>query len=284
MIKGLETHTIENGLVYLNSLLRSSILYAAETYYNLTERNLRMIEMIEEECLKKILDTKKTCTTSLLYLETGQLPARFHIQVMKLNFLKYILHQKKDTLIHRFFEAQCQHPTKGDWVSSVKIIMKEIDLNMTYEEITLTKKNYFNKLVNKKVKVVAFKYLLLKVKSKGKEIVYQKNLQCQTYLLPNNVLTIQEQRAVFSFRTRMNCLKNNYKGNNVVEYCQCDSEISNKHLYECMVLNNTKKKVPYETIFEGRLCELKYIVNILLENQEKHERFTLAQESYPLSH
>ena len=79
----------------MNSLLRSSVLCAAETYYNLTERNLRMIEMIEDECLKKILDTKKTCTTSLLYLETGQLPARFQIQVMQLNFLKYILHQKK---------------------------------------------------------------------------------------------------------------------------------------------------------------------------------------------
>ena len=114
MIKGLETYTIQNGLVYLNSLLRSSILYAAETYYNLTERNLRMLEMIEEECLKKILDTKKSCTTVLLYLETGQIPVRFHIQVMKLNFLKYILNQKKESLVHRFFKAQCENPTKGD--------------------------------------------------------------------------------------------------------------------------------------------------------------------------
>ena len=44
----------------MNSLLRSSILYAAETYYNLTERNLRMIEMIEEECLQKIPHTGDT--------------------------------------------------------------------------------------------------------------------------------------------------------------------------------------------------------------------------------
>ena len=284
MIKGLETHSIQNGLIYMNSLLRSSVLYAAETYYNLTERNLRMIEMIEEECLKKILDTKKTCTTSLLYLETGQLPARFQIKVMQLNFLKYILHQKKESLIHKFFEAQCKTPTKNDWVSSVRKIIYDIDLNMTFEEILMTKKNYFKKLVNKKVKILAFKYLLSKVKSKGKEITYQKGLQCQTYLLANNVLTIQEQRAIFSFRTRMNFLKNNYKGNYSVEYCQCESEITNKHLYECNVLNNIEKKIPYETIFEGRLVELKYIVNILLENQTKHERFTLAQESNPLSH
>ena len=91
--------------------------------------------MIEEECLKKILDTKKTCTTVLLYLETGQIPVRFHIQVMKLNFLKYILNQKKESLVHRFFIAQCENPTKGDWVSSGRNILKEFDLKLTFEEI-----------------------------------------------------------------------------------------------------------------------------------------------------
>ena len=135
----------------------------------------------------------------------------------------------------------------------------------------------------KKIRICAFQYLLSKIKSKGKEIVYKKNLQCQTYLLPNNILTVQEQRAIFAFRTRMNFIKNNFKGNNSIEYCQCESEMTNKHLYECILLNNSEKKIPYETLFEGRLCELKYIVNILLENQEKPERFTLAQESKPLS-
>ena len=54
-IQGLGTYTIQNGLVYFHSLLRSSLLYAGETYYNLTERNLRMLEGIEEDCLRKRL-------------------------------------------------------------------------------------------------------------------------------------------------------------------------------------------------------------------------------------
>ena len=92
----------------------------------------------------------------------------------------------------------------------MKKVICEIDLDMNFEEIMMTKKNYFKKLVNKKVTLIAFKYLLSKVKSKGKEIVYQKGLQCQTYLLANSVLTINEQRAIFSFRTRMKYLKNKY--------------------------------------------------------------------------
>ena len=77
----------------------------------------------------------------------------------------------------------------------------------------------------------------------------------------------------------MNNIKNNFKGNNLVEYCRCDSKLYNKQVYECIVLNNSEKKIPYE----GRLCELKYIVNMLKENQEKHERFTLALVSKFLS-
>ena len=40
-------------------MLRGSILYASETYYNLTEKQLRSIEKIEEEYLRKILKTTK---------------------------------------------------------------------------------------------------------------------------------------------------------------------------------------------------------------------------------
>ena len=145
-------------------------------------------------------------------------------------------------------------------------------------------KEYLGNWWIKKVTLSAFKYLLSKVKSKGKEIVYLKGLQCKSYLLANSALPINEQRAIFSFRIWMNYLKNNYKRNNQIKYCQCESKINNKHLYDCNELNNTEKKTPYESLFKGRLCELKQIVYILLENQTNMNVFTPAQESNPLSH
>ena len=54
-IQGLGTYTIQNGIIYFHSLLRSSILFAVKTYYNLKERKLRMLEGIEEDCLRKRL-------------------------------------------------------------------------------------------------------------------------------------------------------------------------------------------------------------------------------------
>ena len=48
-IKGLGKYTLEGGMIYINSLLHSSILFAAETMYNIKEAEFRLIERIEED-------------------------------------------------------------------------------------------------------------------------------------------------------------------------------------------------------------------------------------------
>ena len=60
--------------------------------------------------------------------------------------------------------------------------------------------------------------------------------------------------------------------------CECGIEMTNIHLNECLKLNSHTKGVQYEQIFERRRCEMKIISNILLENQEKHDKFTQAQD------
>ena len=151
------------------------------------------------------------------------------------------------------------------------------------ENSPLTVGDHARKIVKMKVNKSAMKYLVSRIKSKGKEIKYKSNLECQAYLKPNNILTLQEQRTIFSFRARMNKLSYNFQGSGKVELCQCEEELTNIHLYECQILNNIERKVPYNKIFEGRLCEMKYIVNMLLENQNKVEIFTQAQDISSLS-
>jgi hypothetical protein len=64
----------------MNSVLRPSILYACEMYYNLKEFEIRHIEKIEEGYLWKVMNTPRGCPISQLYLELGHQPARFEIQ------------------------------------------------------------------------------------------------------------------------------------------------------------------------------------------------------------
>ena len=96
--------------------------------------------------------------------------------------------------------------------------MSDVHLDLTFENIIATKTIHFRRMVKKKVKDSAFWYLVSRIKSKGKEIKYKSDFECQAYLKPNKMLTLQEQRTIFSFRARMNNLSYNFQGNNRIEY------------------------------------------------------------------
>ena len=66
----------ECGIKLLNSILRHSILYSAETYYNLNEKEKRELEKIEENYMRQLIGTEKGCPVTQIYLESGQYPAR----------------------------------------------------------------------------------------------------------------------------------------------------------------------------------------------------------------
>ena len=52
MVNQIGKYTMECGFIYLNSILRGSILYGAEAMINMTENDFRQIEQIEEEQMR----------------------------------------------------------------------------------------------------------------------------------------------------------------------------------------------------------------------------------------
>ena len=126
----------------MNVILRATILYAADMYYSLKETEYRQIERIEEEYMRKIFKTTKGCPLTNLYLELGQIPARFAIIKMRLLYLKYILEQPNDSSIKKMLKLQFENPTQGDWASTCQRDLQYIDLNITIQEIrSITKQN-----------------------------------------------------------------------------------------------------------------------------------------------
>ena len=167
---------------------------------------------------------------------------------------------------------------KNDWVSNIHSVKNEIDLDLTFEEIRKMKIQKYQNIVDSKIKIAAFIYLKSKIKSKGKEIIYGHQLTRQNYLLPNTILTFKEQKSIFSFRSRSNKLTYNYPGNKEKELCECGVNITNEHLYNCLMLNQGKiVEDNYEQIFNGTLSEQKQVLNILEQNMNKHEDYALAR-------
>ena len=64
----LQRYYFECALVFMNTMLRSSIIFACETYYNLKESEIGQLERIEAEFLRELLKTGKGCHITQLYL------------------------------------------------------------------------------------------------------------------------------------------------------------------------------------------------------------------------
>ena len=162
----LNQYYFECALIFLNVILRSTILYASETYYNLKENELRILERIEEQFLRKLLKTGQGCPVSQLYLETGHFPARFAVMKLRCLFLKSILDESSESLIHKFVMAQYENPAKGDWVTSCLQDLEYLNISLTIEDIKAMKKNQLRKILKDSIRNKALQYLLDKRGSK----------------------------------------------------------------------------------------------------------------------
>ena len=132
-------------------MLRGSILYSVETYYNLKEDEIRTIEKIEESYMRNLLGTKNGCNLALLYIELGHQPARFQIYKMQILYLHHILNQNETSLLLQFVRTLQKYPVKGDWFSQVMSALKLLDITLSLEEIQVLRKDKLKKILKTQI-------------------------------------------------------------------------------------------------------------------------------------
>ena len=190
-------------------------------------------------------------------------------------FLHYILNQKKDSLIFKFFKAQLENPAKGDWSEQVKSDISEIGLKLTIEEISILSKESFPTKLKKAINVAAFKWLMKEKEnmSKLKDLYYEK-LEMQNYFGINDLET-SEKKFLFLIRTRMLDINSNFKNGHSDFSCHlCGENLDQKHILECIKLleNNSdilKGKIEYSDIFHKDITKQTRILRIFRNLWEK---------------
>ena len=193
----LKRYYFECSIILLNAMVRSSILYASDMYYDLKETEVRHLERIEEGYLRKVFNTTKGCPITQLYLAVGHTPARFEIQKMRLLYLKYILEEDDTSSLSKFFKLQLKFPAKGDWASTCMKDLEELRIEKSLEEIKLMSKAQFSKILKENGKENSFRYLLSKKGSKGKEN-NETELCMAEYLIPSPALTKKNSKCLQS--------------------------------------------------------------------------------------
>ena len=265
-----EAFTVLRASLFLSSLLANS-----EAWVGLTKKNIKDLEAVDAQLLRTVFssDLSKHSRTpvELLYLETGTIPIRFILMSRRLNFLWYLLNQDKKNMLSQFFRAQCDSPTRGDWVSSVQQDLKDLELDMDFDQIEACTKETFKEQVKKHIKVAAFKMLIniQKTHIKSRSMEYNE-LVMQKYLCSeNNFMTNKEKRFAFTARAHMLKLKGNFKEGKTDIKCSfgCDNVEDQKHLYYCPELEDAigEEVRRYEDIYGNDLNKVKRVTQRLMK-------------------
>ena len=221
------------------------------------ESEVRQIERIEENFLRKVLKTSKGCPIVQLYLELGHTPARLEIQKMRVLFFQYILQENDESTLKKFFNLQLEKPTRKDWASTVLSDLKELQIDASFEEIRFMSKNQLTKILKEKQGKNALKYLVDKQGTKGKDIQYSR-IEMSEYLLPyTESLTIEQKRSMFEIRNKMTNIPNNFPKSKLKTKCSCGEIENMEHIYQCenYRLDQEKPKLEYKKIYSGHIKE-----------------------------
>ena len=131
---------------------------------------------------------------------------------------------------------------------------------------------HFKNLVRRKCNEGAYNYLMNKRGSKGNEIDYS-NIEMSEYLMPNNPLTIENKRTLFSIRNKMVKIESNFSSRqNNFSKCACMETEDMKHIYTCKYLNESEIETEYEKLFSGTTSELRSILKRFEENLSVREK------------
>ena len=263
-------HFFQSAVLLRESLFLNGILTNAEIWYGISSVDLKPLIDLDRFLLRKILNTPMSTPVESLYLELGLLDIETIIKARRINYLFYILRKSQSDMLYRFFIAQWRYPSKQDWAELVKKDL--IDFNLPTElDLIKSKSEYtFKKLVIKKSKQYAFNnFMKMKTRhSKLKDLEYTE-LQMQPYL-KSKVLTVEEARITFWFRTRMAQFSENYRNNVDIHLCPlCKKHIDTQKLaFKCpVVLENINISGRYDEIFGENISKqlalnLKSIVNL----------------------
>ena len=98
-------YKMEIGLMLRQAMLLNGILYNSEAWHSLTEKDIKVLEAVDQHLLRSLVKGHSKVPLEFLFLETGAIPVRFMISSRRLNYLQTILKREDDELTKRNLQS-----------------------------------------------------------------------------------------------------------------------------------------------------------------------------------
>ena len=172
---------IETLLLLYKSLFLAVVLYNAQAWSNLNNRDRINLQTIQLKYLKRMFHAPSSTSNCLTFLETGVLPIDYEIHIRQLMFLYHILSLTNDDPVRLCYQEQKKYPAPS-WANEVSALRSKYEIEESDEEIPDITKRQWKRIVKTKVRQYAFENLIKESETqKGSQNKYT-NLNKQSYL------------------------------------------------------------------------------------------------------
>ena len=139
------------------SIFLNSVLTNADVWFGITKGEMKQLEDIDLSLLRNILNTPFSVPAEAVYLELGCLNIETIVKSRRLNYLQYLVKQKKNSMLYKFFITQWRYPApKNEWTEQVKEDLTDFGFPVDLEYLEGKSVNWFKHEVKKKAKEFAF--------------------------------------------------------------------------------------------------------------------------------
>ena len=139
-------HKLEVGLLLRKAILIGGMLYTAEAWWGLNEKQLARLEVVDTALLRKLTGGHAKSATEFYHLETNTWKLRHHISYLRIMYHQEILKRDANETINKIYHKQKDSPVKGDWLNLLKEDFNFIGIEINEEEIIATPKATYKKI------------------------------------------------------------------------------------------------------------------------------------------
>ena len=99
-------HRLEVGLLLRKAILVSTLLYSAEAWSGLTEKQLSRLEVVDSSFLRQLTGGHSKCASEFHHLETGTWKLRHILTYLRLLYHHNILNREENETIKKIYRKQ----------------------------------------------------------------------------------------------------------------------------------------------------------------------------------
>ena len=149
MINGLSLghYYFKIAFLFRETMLLNGMLTNLEVWHPVSSNQLKVLDKIDANFLRKTLKSHSKTPKEALYLETGLLPIEFVAMQRRLMYLHNILKKSENELIRKVYETQKSLPTKNDWYQQILEDKDKLGLILSDKEISNMSKDTFKTFV-----------------------------------------------------------------------------------------------------------------------------------------